>query len=141
MGTGIGLHSLQSDGGVTRRRKRVGRGVGSGRGKTSGRGHKGQYARSGHKHKPGFEGGQMRFVRRLPKRGFGNVNRKELLPVNVADLACFDDGVEVTVDALRKAGLAKGPCDGVKILGTGELAKKLKVMAAGGTCEIVKASG
>jgi len=133
---------------------RVGRGRASGKGKTSGRGHKGQFARSGHKHKPGFEGGQMRFARRMPKRGFGNVNRKVYVPVNVGELARFDDGSEVTPEALQNAGLAKGVGEGIKILGTGELKKKLtvkaqafsgsakaKIEAAGGRCEVLKIAG
>jgi large subunit ribosomal protein L15 len=127
---------------------RVGRGRSSGKGKTSGRGHKGAYARSGHKHKPLFEGGQMPMARRIPKRGFNNVNRTEFAPVNVAALNAFEEGSAVTVDLLRQTGLVKGIWDGVKILGHGELTKKLtvkadsfsasakeKIEAAGGSCE------
>jgi large subunit ribosomal protein L15 len=130
---------------------RVGRGRGSGKGKTAGRGHKGQMSRKGHKRKPGFEGGQMRLVRRLPKRGFGNPTRVEFVPVNVETLAKFAAGSEVTVAALREAGVVRGRGDGVKILGRGELGVKLtvkahafsasartKIEAAGGTCEVVK---
>jgi large subunit ribosomal protein L15 len=122
----------------------------SGKGKTCGRGHKGQMARSGHKHKPGFEGGQMRLVRRLPKRGFRPTARREFIPVNVADLNRFPDGTEVTASALEAAGLARGVCHGVKVLGTGALERKLtvkvqafsagaraKIEAAGGRCEVV----
>jgi large subunit ribosomal protein L15 len=129
---------------------RVGRGSGSGMGKTAGRGHKGQMARKGHKHKIGFEGGQMRLVRRIPKRGFTNPVRRSYLPVSVGDLSRFDENTEVTVGVLRNCGLVKGCVDGVKILGGGELAKKLivkvqafsqsaraKIEAAGGSCEVV----
>lgn len=144
------LHELKNSVGARKRRMRVGRGMASGKGKTSGRGHKGQYARSGHKHKPGFEGGQMRIIRRLPKRGFKSIAPRTILPVNVGDLSLFTDGQEITWAVLRSAGLAKGRCDGVKILGTGELTRRLtvkatsfsasakaKIEAAGGTCEIV----
>lgn len=122
----------------------------SGLGKTSGRGHKGQYARSGHKHKLGFEGGQMRLIRRIPKRGFTNISRKEYLPVNVGMLSMFDAGTEVTPELMRASGLANGVADGIKILGNGNLSKKLvvkanafsagaksKIEGAGGICEIV----
>jgi len=146
----MNLHTLANKPGARKTRKRVGRGMGSGTGKTCGKGHKGQMARKGHKHKPGFEGGQMRLVRRLPKRGFRNPAALTFLPVNVGDLDRFDDGAEVTMDELRRTGLAKGPADGVKILGRGELNKKLtvkarafsasaraKIEAAGGACEEV----
>ncbi len=145
----MNLHTLSKTDGATKRRKRVGRGIASGHGKTSGKGHKGQMARKGHKHKIGFEGGQMRLIRRLPKRGFKNPARQEYLPVNVGALDLFDDGTEVTVDLIRRRGLAKGRCDGIKLLGRGELTKKLtvkvqafsdsaraKIEAAGGTCEV-----
>lgn len=147
----MNLHSLKNTVGARTTRKRLGRGPGSGLGKTSGRGHKGQYARSGHKHKPGFEGGQMRLIRRLPKRGFTNISRREFVPVNVSELDAFDSGVEITPDLLIAKGLAKGVKDGIKILGTGTLGKKLtvkahafsaaakaKIEAAGGVCELVK---
>lgn len=146
------LHSLKNTPGARQPRKRVGRGMGSGLGKTSGAGHKGQMARSGHKHKLGFEGGQMRLIRRIPKRGFKNPTSVVYVPVNVGDLDRFDDGAVVTTDALAAAGLVKARLDGVKILGDGDLKKKLtvrarafsrsareKIEAAGGTCEIVKA--
>lgn len=146
----MNLHSLSSKEGAKQRRIRVGRGRGSGKGKTSGKGHKGQMARSGHKHKLGFEGGQIPLYRRLPKRGFTNYTRKELLPVNVSALDAFDDGAEITPDTLKKAGLANGTADGIKILGSGELKTKLTVKAhafsatartkiedAGGTCEVI----
>ena len=107
---------------------RRGRGHGSGNGKTAGKGHKGQLARSGHK-KPGFEGGQMPLYRRLPKRGFKNRNTKEIIAINVDVLNRFEDGAEVSVEALIEAGIVKNPRDGVKILGNGELTKKLNVKA------------
>jgi large subunit ribosomal protein L15 len=146
----MNLHSLKSTSGARKRPRRVGRGHSSGSGKTCGRGHKGQMARAGHKRKPAFEGGQMPLIRRIPKRGFTNRNRKTFLPVNVAELARFDEGSEVTVQTLQEAGLANGACDGIKILGTGEPGKKLtvkanafsasartKIEAAGGTCEVI----
>ena len=144
------LHSLSASSGSRKSRRRVGRGRASGVGKTCGRGHKGQMARKGHKHKHGFEGGQMRLLRRVPKRGFSNYGRKEMLPVNVSDLARFDAGTDVTPALLRSSGLASGPADGIKILGRGGLDRKLtvkahafsasaqeKIEAAGGTCEVV----
>jgi len=146
------LHQLSNVAGARKRRVRVGRGPGSGLGKTSGRGHKGQYARSGHKHKPGFEGGQMRLVRRLPKVGFKSPRARILAPVNVARLDQFADGAVVDEKALRAAGLVKGQWDGIKVLGGGELSRKLtirvqafsagaksKIEAAGGSCEVVAA--
>ena len=146
----MNLHTLKGAEGARHSKTRVGRGKGSGLGKTSGRGHKGQYARSGHKHKPGFEGGQMRLARRLPKRGFFNVNTITYIAVNVGDLSRFDEGTEVTPDVLRGIGMAKGPGSGIKILGTGDLSRKLvvkahafsavaktKIEALGGTCETI----
>ena len=143
------LHSLSNTKGAKSSRIRLGRGLGS-KGKTCGKGHKGQMVRKGNKHKLGFEGGQMPLIRRLPKRGFHNPPRKELLPINVGDLALFEDGAEVTMLALRESGLANGVADGIKILGRGELNKKLnvkassfsasakaKIEAAGGSCEVV----
>jgi large subunit ribosomal protein L15 len=144
----MNLHSLQNVKGARHRKKRVGRGHGSGMGKTSGKGHKGQMARAGHKHKEGFEGGQMTLIRRSPKRGFKNPNRKEFAPVNLSALdRVFEDGAEVGLVELLDAGLANGQIDGVKILGNGELTKKLnitahkfsatakaKIEALGGTC-------
>ena len=109
----MNLHSLKNKIGARTTRKRLGRGAGSGLGKTSGRGHKGQYARSGHKHKAGFEGGQMRLIRRLPKRGFKNISRKEFLPVNVAALDGFEAGTVVTPELMVSVGLANGICDGI----------------------------
>ena len=144
------LHSLQPAEGSKHRKMRVGRGRASGKGKTAGRGHKGQMSRAGATHKPLFEGGQMPYVRKLPKRGFNNFNRKEILPVNLDALNVFEDGTEVTIALLQEKGLVNGRFDGVKILGSGEVEKKLtvkvnafsasakeKIEAAGGTCETV----
>ena len=128
---------------------RRGRGHGSGNGKTAGKGHKGQKARSGAP-RPGFEGVQMPLYRRLPKRGFTCRNSKEIVAINVSALDRFEDGAEVTVASLMECGLVSNPRDGVKILGTGELSKKLnvkvnafsesakaKIEAAGGTAEVI----
>ncbi|VGO15781.1 50S ribosomal protein L15 [Pontiella desulfatans] len=144
------LHSLKPAEGSKHRKIRVGRGRASGKGKTGGRGHKGQMSRAGASHKPLFEGGQMPFVRKLPKRGFNNFNRKEILPVNLDALNVFEDGTEVTIGLLQEKGLVNGRFDGVKILGSGSVEKKLtvkvnafsasakeKIEAVGGTCEIV----
>ena len=107
---------------------RVGRGHGSGNGKTAGKGHKGQKARSGSP-RPGFEGGQMPLYRRIPKRGFTCINHKDIVAINISVLDRFEDGAEVTVDTLVECGIVKNPRDGVKILGDGELTKKLTVKA------------
>ena len=128
---------------------RRGRGHGSGNGKTAGKGHKGQKARSGAS-RPGFEGGQMPLYRRLPKRGFTNRNTKEIVALNLSVLEVFDNGATVDVDALIEKGIVKNPRDGVKILGNGELTKKLdvkvnafsasakeKIEALGGTAEVI----
>lgn len=128
---------------------RRGRGHGSGNGKTAGKGHKGQKARSGAP-RPGFEGGQMPLYRRLPKRGFTNRNSKEIVGINVSALEKFENGAVVTVDTLIETRIVRNPRDGVKILGNGELTKKLtvkanafsegakaKIEAAGGTCEVI----
>lgn len=123
------LHEIQAPPGANKRTKRVGRGPGSGHGKTSTRGHKGQKARSGGGVRPGFEGGQMPLQRRLPKRGFTNIFKKEYAIVNVTDLNIFEDGTEVTIELLQDVGLVKGVKDGVKILGNGDLEKKLTVQA------------
>lgn len=144
------LQELQSPPGANKRTKRVGRGIGSGHGKTSTRGHKGQKARSGGSIRPGFEGGQMPLQRRLPKRGFNNIFKKEYAIVNVKDLNCFEDGTVVTIDLLREAGLVKKIPAGVKLLGDGDLEKKLtvqvhkcsrqaeeKITAKGGKFEVV----
>ncbi|MEE0944652.1 MAG: 50S ribosomal protein L15 [Clostridia bacterium] len=111
-------------------RRRVGRGIGSGTGKTSGKGHKGQNARSGGGVRPGFEGGQMPLYRRLPKRGFTNIFAKEYVAVNVSELERFDNGTEITAELLKETGVISKVKDGVKILGRGELTKKLTVKVA-----------
>ncbi len=123
------LHELQPAAGSTTSPKRLGRGTGSGLGKTSGKGHKGQKARSGGGVRPGFEGGQMPLTRRIPKRGFTNVFRTEYATVNVGKLDIFENGAVVTAEMLREAGLIKKELAGVKILGGGELTKKLTVEA------------
>jgi large subunit ribosomal protein L15 len=141
------LHQMTNVPGARRRAKRVGCGEASGHGKTSGRGNKGQMSRSGHKRKPAFEGGQMRLIRRMPKRGFNQAYSAVMVPVNLSALAGLDDGAVVNEATLRAAGLVRGHADGIKILGGGELAKKLtvtahkfsasaraKIEAAGGTC-------
>lgn len=128
---------------------RRGRGHGSGNGKTAGKGHKGQKARSGAP-RPGFEGGQMPLYRRIPKRGFKNRNSKTIIGINVSALERFENDTVVTVETLMEAGIVKNPRDGVKILGNGELTKRLtvkadavsegakaKIEAAGGTCEVI----
>ena len=121
------LHELQPALGSTTAPKRLGRGVGSQLGKTSGKGHKGARARSGGGPRPGFEGGQMPLTRRLPKRGFTNIFAKEYAIVNVSALNVFEDGAVVTNEALVEKGLVKKVLDGVKVLGGGELTKKLTV--------------
>ena len=121
------LHELQPAAGSTTAPKRLGLGVGSQLGKTSGKGHKGAKARSGGGKRPGFEGGQMPLTRRIPKRGFTNIFGKEYAIVNVSALNCFEDGTVITNEALIEAGLIKKPMDGVKVLGGGELTKKLTV--------------
>ena len=128
---------------------RRGRGHGSGNGKTAGKGHKGQKARSGSP-RPGFEGGQMPLYRRIPKRGFTCINSKKIVGINVSALERFDNDTTVTVETLLESGVIKNPRDGVKILGNGELTKKLnvkakafsasakeKIEALGGTCEVI----
>lgn len=124
------LHNLQPAEGASRRPYRKGRGAGSGNGKTAGRGHKGQWARSGGGVRPGFEGGQMPLARRLPKRGFHNIFGTTYATVNVSALDRFEDGSEVTIETLVAAGLVKDVQDGIKVLGNGELTKKLTVKAA-----------
>ena len=122
---------------------RRGRGHASGNGKTAGKGHKGQKARSGAP-RPGFEGGQMPLYRRLPKRGFKNRNTKEIVGINVSVLERFDDGSTVSVETLVESGIVRNPRDGVKILGNGELTKKLTVQANGfsaGAKEKIEALG
>ena len=121
------LHELQPAIGSTTAPKRLGRGVGSQLGKISGKGHKGAKARSGGGKRPGFEGGQMPLTRRIPKRGFTNIFSKEYATVNVSALNVFEDGTVITNEALIEAGLIKKELDGVKVLGGGELTKKLTV--------------
>lgn len=143
------LHELKPDTG-TKRNKRLGRGIGSGHGKTAGRGHKGQKARSGGGTRPGFEGGQMPLQQRLPKRGFTNIFRKELVQVNVEALNNFANGTEITPELLKEAGIIKSIKCGLKVLGRGELEKELlvkahkfsksaveKIEAAGGKAEVI----
>ena len=138
-----------AEGSKTSNNFRRGRGHGSGNGKTAGKGHKGQKARSGAP-RPGFEGGQMPLYRRIPKRGFTNRNTKEIVGINLAALEKFEDGATVTVESLIESGIIKNPRDGVKILGNGELTKKLtvqvnaysasakeKIEALGGTAEVI----
>lgn len=144
------LHELQPAAGSTKERRRIGRGIGSGLGKTSGKGHKGAKARSGGGKRPGFEGGQMPLTRRIPKQGFTNIFRKEYASLNVSSLEAFEAGTVITQEMLREAGLLRHGKDGVRILGGGELSKKLtvraqgfsatakqKIEAAGGTAEVV----
>jgi large subunit ribosomal protein L15 len=145
------LHDLKPRPGARHRRKRLGQGESSGHGKTSGRGGKGQTARSGSSIRIGFEGGQMPLIRRIPKRGFNNARfTTQYLPVNVGDLNKFDDGATVDETALRAIGLANGRAAGIKILGNGELSKKLtvtasafsasaksKIEAKGGSCAVI----
>ena len=123
------LSNLKPKKGARHAKKRVGRGPGSGHGKTSSRGEKGQKSRSGYSAKLGFEGGQMPLHRRLPKRGFTNIFKKEYAVINLADLERFDNGATVDEAALRQAGLVKGRNDGIKVLGNGKLSKKLTVSA------------
>jgi len=125
----VALHNLKPAKGSTQSRKRVGRGPGSGLGKTSGRGEKGQKSRSGYSRKLGFEGGQMPLHRRVPKRGFNNIFRKEYAFVNVGRLEIFDVGTIITPDVLLKRGMIKKLKDGLKVLGEGELTKALTVRA------------
>lgn len=123
------LNTLSPAEGSKHASKRLGRGIGSGLGKTGGRGHKGQNSRSGGGVRRGFEGGQMPLYRRLPKRGFTNINSKVIVGINVSALEAFEDGAVVTVEELLAKGIVKNPRDGVKILGNGELTKKLTVKA------------
>lgn len=146
----MNLSELRPAEGSRQKNWRRGRGHGSGNGKTAGRGHKGQGARSGSGGKVGFEGGQMPLYRRLPKRGFTCRNSKEIIAINVNTLNVFDNDAVVDIDALKAVGLISNPKDGVKILGVGELEKKLtikvhqfsksaveKIEAAGGKAEVI----
>ena len=124
------LHSIEQPEGAVRVAKRVGRGTSSGNGKTAGKGHKGQNARSGGGVRPGFEGGQLPLFRRLPKRGFSNAKFKvEYATINVSDLDKFEDGAVVTPELLKEMGIVKKQLAGIKVLGNGELTKKLTVKA------------
>lgn len=144
------LHQLAPAEGSVKPAWRKGRGVGSGNGKTAGKGHKGQNARSGGGVRPGFEGGQIPLYRRLPKRGFHNKFATEYAIINVEALNCFEDGAVVTAEALLECGKISNVLDGVKVLGRGEITKKVtvkassfsasakeKIEAAGGKCEVV----
>lgn len=145
------LHELSPIAGSSKERKRIGRGPASGQGKTAGKGHKGQKSRAGKGPRVGFEGGQMPLQRRVPKRGFNNIFRKEFATVNVASLEeVFNNGDVVTIDALIEKGLIKKVLDGVKVLGNGEISKKLtvqvnaysesakqKIETAGGKAEVI----
>ncbi|MCI8281294.1 MAG: 50S ribosomal protein L15 [Lachnospiraceae bacterium] len=143
------LSNLKPAAGSRHHEFRKGRGHGSGNGKTAGKGHKGQKARSGAP-RPGFEGGQMPLYRRIPKRGFTNRNSKDIVAINVSELEKFDNDAVVTIEALKERGVVKNPRDGVKILGNGELTKKLtvqvnafsagakeKIEALGGKAEVI----
>lgn len=144
------LHELKPAAGSRKERKRLGRGAGSGQGKTAGKGHKGQKARSGGGVRPGFEGGQNPLYRRLPKRGFTNINRKEYAVINLDVLNRFEEGTVVTPELLKESGVIKNMKDGLKVLANGELNVKLTVKAhkfssaaaekianAGGTTEVL----
>lgn len=147
------LHDLKPRPGAKHRRKRLGQGESSGHGKTSGRGGKGQTARSGSSIRIGFEGGQMPLIRRIPKRGFNNARHTiRYVAVNIESLNQFEEGARVDAAAIRTAGLANGPVERIKILGDGELTRKLtvsahafsasaksKIEAKGGTCELIAA--
>jgi large subunit ribosomal protein L15 len=148
------LHDLKPRPGAKHRRKRLGQGESSGHGKTSGRGGKGQTARSGSSIRIGFEGGQMPLIRRLPKRGFNNARHTtQYIPVNLESLNTFSEGTTVDEAALKQAGLANGRGAGIKILGTGDLTRKLtvsahafsasaraKIEAKGGACQLIGAA-
>lgn len=139
------LHELSPAEGSKKDVKRIGRGHGSGWGKTSGKGHKGQKARSGKGMRVGFEGGQMPLQRRIPKRGFNNIFRKNIVAINLSALNRFEDGAEVDINALVEKGIVKNSFDGVKILSNGNLTKKLSVKAtafsAGAVAKIEAAGG
>lgn len=144
------LHELSPAPGSTRQAFRRGRGPGSGNGKTAGKGHKGQNARSGGGVRPGFEGGQLPLYRKLPKRGFNNIFAKNYAIVNVGALNQFEDGAVVDLEALTAARIVRKPLDGLKVLGNGEITKKItvkaaifsaaakeKIEAAGGVAEVI----
>ena len=131
----MNLHELKANPGARKEAKRIGRGQGSGNGKTAGKGQKGQLSRSGGGKGPGFEGGQTPLYKRIPKRGFTNVNRKEYAIVNLSDLNRFEDGATVTPETLLASGIIKKELSGVKVLGNGTLEKKLSV-----TCHKISSS-
>ena len=144
------LHELKPNPGSTKNKKRLGRGTATGQGKTAGRGMNGQKSRSGGGVRPGFEGGQMPLYRRLPKRGFTNIFGTQFAEINVEVLNKFEDGAEITPELLKSEGIIKKQLDGVKVLGNGELSKKLtvkahkfsksaaeKIEAAGGKAEVI----
>lgn len=144
------LHELKPNPGSSKNRKRLGRGTATGQGKTAGRGMNGQKSRSGGGVRPGFEGGQMPLYRRLPKRGFTNIFGTQFAEINVEVLNKFEDGAEITPELLKSEGIVKKQLDGIKVLGNGELAKKLtvkahkfsktaveKIEAAGGKAEVI----
>lgn len=140
------LHDVQPRPGAKKRRKRIGCGESSGHGKTSCKGHKGQKARAGKGIRPGFEGGQMPLHRRLPKKGFSNAMFRDVYEVvNVGDLNAFDDGATVNEQSLREKGLVNRGCDAIKILGSGELTRKLTIqvdkVSASAREKIEKAGG
>ena len=147
----MNLYELSPAPGSVKEAKRKGRGAGTGNGKTAGRGHKGQKARSGGGVRIGFEGGQMPLSRRLPKRGFTNIFAKNYTTLNVGEFEVFEDGTEITVEFLKEVGFISKVNDGLKVLGDGELTKKLnfkaakftksaqeKILAAGGTAEVIE---
>ncbi len=146
----LSINTLKPARGANRKNKRVGRGIGSGHSKTATRGYKGQLSRSGTRMRPGFEGGQMPLHRRLPKRGFNNIFRKEYLAVNLEKLAGFEAGAKVDPEVLKSRGLVKNLRDGLKILGVGELQHAIhvrahkfsksaveKIQKVGGTIEVI----
>ncbi len=150
----LSINTLKSARGANRKSKRIGRGMGSGHGKTATRGSKGQKSRSGARTRPGFEGGQMPLHRRLPKRGFNNIFRKEYAVINLERLAVFEAGAQVDPEVLKSRGLVKNLRDGLKILGVGDLKNALRVSAhkfsksaaekiqkAGGTIEVIERKG
>ena len=146
----LSINTLKPARGANRKNKRVGRGIGSGHGKTSARGYKGQLSRAGSSMRPGFEGGQMPLHRRLPKRGFNNIFRKEYVAINLEKLAGFEAGAQVDPEILKSRGLVKNIRDGLKVLGVGDLQNALhvrahkfsksaaeKIQKAGGTIEVI----
>jgi len=146
----LSINTLKPAHGANRKNKRVGRGIGSGHGKTAARGYKGQLSRAGASVRPGFEGGQMPLHRRLPKRGFNNIFRKEFAAINLEKLAVFESGAQVDPEAVKSRGIVKNLRDGLKILGAGELPHPLhvrahkfsksaaeKIQKVGGTIEVI----